>query len=80
MKNLQQNLQNKYSNYLYPFFWQHGEGEELLRKYTEKINECGMGALCIEARPHPDFLGDKWWKDVDAILEEAKKKNMKIWI
>ena len=80
MKNLQQNLQNKYGNYLYPFFWQHGESEELLRKYTEKISECGMDALCIEARPHPDFLGDKWWEDIDVILDEAKKRNMKVWI
>ena len=42
MKNLQQNLQNKYGNYLYPFFWQHGESEELLRKYTEKVH-----AVCV---------------------------------
>lgn len=80
MKKLQQNLQNKHGNYLYPFFWQHGESEDVLRKYTEKINESGMKALCIEARPHPDFLGDKWWEDVDAILDEAKKREMKVWI
>lgn len=80
MRNLEKNIENKYDNYLYPFFWQHGEEEDVLRMYMDKISGCGMKAVCIEARPHPDFLGDKWWKDVDAILDEAKKRDMKIWI
>lgn len=80
MKNLEKNIANKNDNYLYPFFWQHGEDEGILRKYMDKISGCGMKAVCIEARPHPDFLGDKWWSDVDAIVEEAKKNDMKIWI
>lgn len=45
-----------------------GEDEEILRDYVRKIYESGIKALCIEARPHPDFLGNKWWKDVDAII------------
>jgi hypothetical protein len=73
-------LQNKNGNYLYPFFWQHGESEDVLRSFMDKIDGSGMKAVCIEARPHPDFLGDKWWKDIDIILDEAKKRNMKLWI
>ena len=29
-------------NYLYPFFWQHGEDHDVLKKYMEKISGCGM--------------------------------------
>ncbi len=67
-------------NYLYPFFWQHGESHEVLADYVEKIRQSGMGALCIEARPHPDFVGEQWWSDVDCILSELKKRDMGMWI
>ena len=67
-------------NYLYPFFWQHGEDHDVLKKYMEKISGCGMKGVCVEARPHPDFVGDGWWKDMDFILDKAKKLDMKLWI
>lgn len=67
-------------NGLYPFFWQHGEEPEVLSLYMEKIAASGMKGICVEARPHPDFVGDKWWKDMDIILSEAKKLGMKMWI
>lgn len=67
-------------NYILPFFWQHGEDEATLRKYMRVIHEANIGAVCIESRPHPDFLGDKWWADMDAILDEAEELGMKVWI
>lgn len=67
-------------NCLYPFFWQHGEKHEVLGEYIDKIYESQMKAVCIEARPHPDFAGIQWWKDVDFILQKLKEKNMKMWI
>lgn len=80
MKGYQTLFGKDVQNYLYPFFWQHGESPALLREYVDKIYESGMRALCIEARPHPDFVGKKWWADVDCILSEAKKRGMKLWI
>ena len=77
IKNL---LDGKCGNYIMPFFWQHGEEEQVLREYMGVIHDCGIGAVCVESRPHPDFCGDKWWKDMDVILEEAKKRDMKVWI
>ncbi|MDE7266882.1 MAG: hypothetical protein K2N89_05390 [Lachnospiraceae bacterium] len=77
IKNL---LDGKYGNYIMPFFWQHGEEEAVLRKYMGVIHDCGIGAVCIESRPHPDFCGEKWWRDMDIILDEAKKHDMKVWI
>jgi hypothetical protein len=67
-------------NYILPFFWQHGEEEEVLREEMARIDEANIKAVCIEARPHPDFLGPKWWKDMDVIMEEAKKRDMRVWI
>lgn len=73
-------LNNKQENYILPFFWQHGEDENTLRNYVKTINNMGISALCLESRPHPDFVGPKWWHDFDIIINEAKKRKMKIWI
>lgn len=77
---LEENLNGDTANYIFPFFWQHGEPEPVLRKYMEAIHKANIGAVCVEARPHPDFGGVGWWKDMDVILDEARKRNMKIWI
>lgn len=80
MNKLQMVLENKFENYLFPFFWQHGETREVLEIYMDKIAESGMKAACIEARPHPDFVGQKWWEDLSVIIEKAKEHDMKLWI
>lgn len=67
-------------NYIFPFFWQHGEDETTLRNYMKIIDEANCHAVCVESRPHPDFCGPKWWQDMDVILDEAKKRGMKVWI
>ena len=80
MKRLTDVLQNQGENYILPFFWQHGETEAKLREYMNAIHDCGIGAVCCECRPHPDFCGPQWWHDLDVILDEAKKLDMKVWI
>jgi len=80
MKRLKEVLENRNENYILPFFWQHGETESKLREYMGAIQACGIGAVCCECRPHPDFCGPQWWHDMDIILDEAKKRNMKVWI
>lgn len=77
---LQEVLDGKEHNYLLPFFWQHGEDEEAIREEMARVHEAGIGAVCVEARPHPDFLGPKWWKDMDIIMEEARERGMQVWI
>ena len=73
-------IKGENGNYVLPFFWQHGESEEVLRKYVNVINEANIKEMCLEARPHPDYAGEGWFHDVDIILDEAKKHDMKIWI
>lgn len=67
-------------NFLFPFFWQHKENHEILEEYINKIYESKMKAVCVEARPHPDFVGTTWWEDMDFIIKKLKEKDMKMWI
>lgn len=80
MKKIQDVLEGRGGNYILPFFWQHGEDEATLREGMKRIQEAGCGAVCVESRPHPDFVGPKWWEDMDVILDEAHKRDMKVWI
>ncbi len=73
-------LDGKGANYILPFFWQHGEDEATLRKYMDIIHKSGIGAVCVESRPHPDFCGPQWWHDLDIILDEARMRRMQVWI
>lgn len=80
MKRLESVLKKENANYIFPFLWLHGEDEATLREYMQVIHDANIGAVCIESRPHPDFLGDKWWADLDVIIEEAKRLGMRVWI
>lgn len=81
MKNTIEQLRSgKGNNYILPFLWMRGEEENIIREEMEKIYESGIGAVCVEARPHPDFAGPKWWNDLDIVMDEAKKRNMKVWV
>lgn len=68
------------NRYIFPFLWMRGEPEAVIREEMQKIYDCGIRAVCVEARPHKDFCGPGWWHDLDIVIEEAKKKDMKIWI
>jgi hypothetical protein len=79
-KRLFEVLNHKGGNYILPFFWQHGEEEWLIRDEMQKIYDSGIYAVCVESRPHPDFAGARWWHDMDIIMEEARKRDMKVWV
>ena len=68
------------NNHILPFLWLHGEDEATLRTMLGKIHESGIGAVCLESRPHPDYVGDLWWRDLDVIIDECLKLGLKIWI
>ena len=65
---------------IFPFLWLHGEPEETLREYMDVICRANLRAVCVESRPHPDFAGPRWWHDMDIILDEARRRNIKVWI
>lgn len=68
------------NNYIFPFLWMRDQEEPVLREEISRIDECEIKAICLESRPHPDFCGEGWWHDFDIVIEEAKKRDMKIWI
>lgn len=80
MRKLIEVLNNNQDNYILPFLWLHGEEETILREQIEKIHDTGIRAICVESRPHPEFVGEKWWRDMDIIMDEARKRNMKVWV
>ena len=80
MKAIEELLNHQYENRLYPFFWQKGQSDEVIREYIAKMAEQNIFNFCVESRPHPEFLEDGWWHTMDVILEEAKKHGMHIWI
>lgn len=77
---LMKQSENHKNNYILPFLWMRGEEEDVIIEEIQKIGECGIRAFCLESRPHPDFMGDKWWSDLRMIIREAKKRDMKVWI
>ncbi len=77
---LKEVLEGREQNYILPFLWQRGEDERAIREEMARVHESGIGAVCVEARPHPDFLGPKWWMDMDIIMEEARSRGMKVWV
>lgn len=80
MANLKKILAGESDNYILPFLWLREQSEDVLRTEMEKIYDCGIRAVCLESRPHLDFGGPGWWRDFDIVLDEAKKRGMKIWI
>ena len=73
-------LEGQSGSHIFPFFWLHGEEEPLLRKYVNVIHSSGIREMCVEARGHKDFGGETWWQALDAILDEAQKLDMKMWL
>lgn len=73
-------LQGKYKNHIAPFLWIHGEDASVIRQEILQIYECGIRALCVEARPHNDFNGPGWFRDLGIIQGICKELGMKMWI
>lgn len=80
MKQLNECLNDNYGSYILPFFWQHGDSHELLLEEICAIEKSGAKEFCVESRVHEQFCQDKWWDDFGFILEEAKKRNMRVWL
>ncbi len=80
MEKLKQILQGQTDNHILPFLWIHGEDADTLRAEIGKIYDSGIRALCVEARPHADFGGPKWFEDLGVILAECKRRGMQMWL
>jgi hypothetical protein len=64
-----------------PLFWLHGdETAEHLRDYVGKVDDGGNGSLTAESRPHADWLGPGWYRDLDIVLAECRRRGLQMWI
>ncbi|MFA4943074.1 MAG: hypothetical protein WC789_00035 [Lentisphaeria bacterium] len=63
-----------------PLFWQRGESPELIRSELRRMHAYGIDGVVVESRPHPDFLGPGWWRDLDAIVETGRELGMRVWV
>ena len=73
-------LNDRENNFMLPFYWQHGDHYDTIPQEVERIYNSGCRAFCVESRPHNDFVGEGWWRDMDLILSEAKKRGMQVWV
>ena len=73
-------LNGNEENYMLPFYWLHGDHYDTIPEEIQRIRDSGCRAFCVESRPHKDFGGDGWWRDMDLILSEAEKRDMQVWI
>ena len=80
-KNLSEVLnQTESTKYILPFFWQHGEPQEVLKEEIDAIERANIREFCVESRTHEDFGEEKWWQDFGFMLEEAKRRGMRVWL
>jgi hypothetical protein len=64
-----------------PLFWLHGdETPAKLEEYVARIAEGGNGCFTAESRPHNDWLGEGWYRDLQICLDAAKRHDLKMWI
>jgi hypothetical protein len=64
-----------------PLFWLHGdESKDRLEMYVGRVAEGGNGCFTAESRPHSDWLGPGWYRDLAICLAAAKKHNLQMWI
>lgn len=54
--------------------------EATLRARVRALYDSGVREICVDGRKHADFCKDKWWQDLGAVLEEAERLSMKVWI
>ena len=64
-----------------PLFWLHGdESPERLNAILKKVAEGGNGTFTAESRPHKDWLGDGWYRDLGICLDAAKRLDLSMWL
>jgi hypothetical protein len=65
---------------LIPLLWTQGQPAETIRRVIQEIADGGNTGFVWESRPHPDYLGPRWWADLGVALEEARRLSLEVWI
>lgn len=74
-------LQGKLDNCLYPFFLVPDQvSTEVLRMDMKRLASNGIKGVCVEPNFNQYFAGPRWWEQMDAIMEEARALDMRVWL
>ena len=65
---------------LVPLLWTQGQPPETIRQAVREVADGGNTGFVWESRPHPDYLGPKWWADLRVAVDEAKRLKLEVWI
>ncbi|MGA2500615.1 MAG: glycosyl hydrolase [Tepidisphaeraceae bacterium] len=64
-----------------PLFWLHGdETKAQLEGELKNVLDGHNGTFTTEPRPHTDWLGEGWYRDVGICLDFARKNNLTMFI
>ena len=64
-----------------PLFWMHGdESRSQLEAELQNVVEGHNGTFTTEPRPHKDWLGEGWYRDLGICLDFARKNNLTMFI
>ncbi|MCX7006800.1 MAG: glycosyl hydrolase [Kiritimatiellaeota bacterium] len=62
-----------------PLFWMHGdESQAQLEGELARVVEGHNGIFTAEPRPHKDWLGEGWYRDLGICLDFARKHELKL--
>ena len=62
-----------------PLYWMHGdETKAQLEGELAKVLEGGNGIFTAEPRPHKDWLGEGWYRDLGICLDFAHAHDLKM--
>ena len=83
-KQLIEEVKNPSAEYRGTLFWAlNGKLEpEEMRRQIRLMKQMGLGGFFLHARVglNTEYLGDEWFKCVDAAVDEAEKLGMKAWL
>ncbi|MFA6102785.1 MAG: glycosyl hydrolase [Victivallaceae bacterium] len=83
-KQLVEDVKNPSAEYRGTLFWAlNGKLEpEEMRRQIRLMKQMGLGGFFLHARVglNTEYLGDEWFKCVDAAVDEASKLGMKAWL
>jgi hypothetical protein len=65
---------------LVPLLWTQGQPAETIRRAVREVADSGNTGFVWESRPHPDYLGPRWWADLGVAVDEARRRGLEIWI
>jgi len=64
-----------------PLFWMHGdETRAQLEGELQKVLDGHNGTFTAEPRPHKDWLGEGWYRDLGINLDFARKNDLTMFI